>query len=186
MCWRQTSDFRGADLFKVLGAAKPESPSNREIRHAENMSYPGGMRNPGTFVAQHPLYQGVGSSMFDWMRDQIHRVADIYIMVDTLRAGNEIKPLADEVMEPLRHNFLSFMGSHRVSSEPTIPTMLRALGSSFQDMDLSTHIADWLSPSLGAPLGFNNDIPTLGIFPPVDPSSAPGASAESLISDMHE
>ena len=58
-----------------------------------------------------------------------------------------------------------------------------ACGRQAGHFDLERILPAWLSPSEGAPLGFVNDIPVCGVFPAVEPGSAPFDSA-SLVATV--
>ena len=141
------------------------------------------MRNPSRAVDASPSWQHVGDTIAHWLESLVPRLPEVNDMVTDLREGREISGLDEQTVAALRDEFMHLLGCPKIPGELPIPSMLRALGSAAQDADLEFILPKWLSPDVGAPLGFGNDIPTVGVFPTVDPQEPPSASEASIISD---
>ena len=149
---------------------------------AENEECIGGMRNPANAVARSPDLRILGDEIRNWLHHHTHEVPHLEQMVRDFRSGTPIEPLPRHQLDKVRHEFLSWLGATSHGYQSPTPAILEALGRHSGDTDLHSIIPKWLSPA-GAPFGYN-DIPTVGIFPPVDPLGPPGADADSIISDL--
>ena len=167
----------------MAGASRPLDPVAREHRTAENADCLGGMRNPARAVARCPSWQTLGPSIRAWIHAHRHQLPQVDQMVTDLRAGRPIEAVPAIVADPLRHEFLEWLGYDKPSEEPLAMSMFKALGRQAGDYDLEHILPTWLSPSEGAPLGFDNDIPVCGVFPTVEPGTAPVDTA-SLVTTV--
>ena len=124
---------------------------------------------PSTRCGQVPFMANLGPSIRVWIHAHRHQLPQVEQMVTDLRAGRPIKAVPATVADPLRHEFLEWLGYDKPSDEPLAMSMFKALGRQAVDYDLEHILPTWLSPSEGAPLGFDNDIPVCGVFPTVEP-----------------
>lgn len=102
-------------------------------------------------------------------------------------AITEGRPLAapdEETTDALQARFCTFLGCSPKSRKHLSAEVVRALGRAAHDRDMEEVIPSWLTPEEGAPLGFDNDIPVTGVFPPIDASQAPADPGE-LVSTLH-
>ena len=141
------------------------------------------MRNPKRAVDATPAWQQVGDTIAQWLEALVPRLPELNSMVNDLREGRVINGLDENTVAALRDELMHLLGCPKRPGELPIPSILRALGTAAQDTDLEFILPKWMSADVGAPLGFGNDIPTVGVFPAVDPQELPLASEASIISD---
>ena len=153
-------------------------------REVENSNAIGGMPNPAEAVAKVPGSVKAGSAVRQLLLGAVDHPL-VTRLVENILAGKPAEPIDSCLVDKLRDLVISLTPNGRVdlppktakANTPIKPEIIKAWGVLSNDPD-SELLADWLR--IGAPLGFTQNIPNTGIFPPVDTDHWDTDTAESL------
>jgi hypothetical protein len=141
-------------------------PVGRELREIENRACAGGMRSPWKGVASLPAHRQVGKDIKETIFKFLE--ADPQIIEDLLNLKEvgfkKHEKCIEQVLLPMVAKVLNTEDTKRGPRSRWRAGIVEAYVKASGDPEV--HLADWLRH--GAPTGVAREIPTCGIFPPVD------------------
>jgi len=159
----------------VTPALTKNVESHKQRRTRENADAPGGMRSPWKFVRENPRSRDVGAKLAEVIDQFVDDCPDVsrWLLEEGAAGRAKYKGTGSEyqlltrLQEFLGAKTLAF-GKHSCWRSCLVRSYVAMAG------DPELHLADWFED--GAPTGVAMEIPSCGIFPPVE--SAAVATAE--------
>ena len=156
----------------------------QKLRDIENEQAIGGMRNPSKSLLKIPKAVNVGKAVFELLF-QAAQLPPVVRLVDQLLSSSPAQQLPHNLVSKLRSLVLTLLVPEGVklktktttADTPLCSEIFTAWGIATGDPDSET-LAEWLKR--GAPLGYEDEITTNGIFPPVEPKEKDPELQESI------
>ena len=144
----------------------------------------GGMRNPHTAVGRMPKLAETGALVLRILEQAVQSQPDLVSIGRDILTGRQASPIPAEVITGTRELVVAALGGSMRprrrtarASTPLQANVIQAWGERTGDPD-TRHLCEWLDH--GAPLGYSQNIPSVGIFPRVEPEDSAGQNLQDL------
>ena len=175
--------------ISAAGTADPlENLPRRMLREAENQAALGGMRNPSTSVARIPGWGSVGDRLRYCLERIVTEHEDTFRTIIGALGTATASAIPERIVQSAQLAIEAEFGipagrtGHHSSMRFLRGDILQALVTAARDPERS--VPDWVDH--GAPLGIVHDIPTHGIFPPVQEGGASDLSSLDEAEAFHD